>query len=95
MTLYQLRIYIYVRSFLLQSAQRTALSHPMNANQLYSIIHGGPMRQNDCFLGTFGLKKREMALYLLHKHLMQRYVHLGFLLVMGLSILGDCQETSE
>ena len=34
-----------------------------------------------------------MALYLLHKHLMQRYVHLDFLLVMGLSMLGDCQET--
>jgi len=50
------------------------------------------MRQNDGFQGTFGLKIREMALYLQHeliKNLTQRYIHLGFLLVKGLSMLGD------
>jgi len=50
------------------------------------------MRQNDCFLGTFGLKIRETALYLQHeliKNLTQRHIHLGFLLVKGLSMSGD------
>ena len=68
---------LYIWGFLLQSSQRTALSHPKSANQLYLR---GPMRKNDCFLGLFALKTKEMTLYLLH-NLMQRYI--GSLLVMA------------
>jgi len=81
---------LYIWGFLLQGSQRTALSHPKNANQLYLR---GPMRKNDCFfLGPFALKTKEMTLYLLH-NLMQRYI--GSLLVMACLCLVITRKSSD